>query len=229
MKVLIAEDDPPMREGITELLSREGFEVLAVSNGREAIEHYQTQRPDFVVLDIMMPEMTGYDVVRTIRRRDASTPVIFLSAKSEEIDRVLGLELGADDFIMKPFGARELIARIRAVARRTLARSSSPQQARFVMDDLVIEPKELRAYRDSSETMIELSVREVSILRVLYDNRDLALDRDELYNQVWGHDHYPNSRTLDQHISKLRRKIEKDPKTPRIIRTIVGVGYRFDS
>lgn len=226
MKVLIAEDDRPMREGLVELLAREGFEVLAAADGPEAVALYRGHAPDFVVLDIMMPGMSGYDVCKTIRAEDALTPVMFLSAKSEEIDKVLGLELGADDYLMKPFGARELIARMRAIARRALAHKPRAATERFVMDDLIVEPKDLRARR--GDAIIELSVREVDILRAFHERAGATLDRDQLYDIVWGIASYPNSRTLDQHISKLRKKIERDPKNPRIIRTVHGVGYRFE-
>ena len=226
MKVLVAEDDRAMREGLAEVLSREGYEVLAVSDGQQALDMYRREPPDVIVLDIMMPRLSGYDVCRSIRAQDAITPVLFLSAKSEEIDRVLGLELGADDYLMKPFGSRELVARIRAVTRRALAHRSNPQSERFMMDDLEVEPLELRAKR--GEEIIELSVREVDILRAFKARPGAAFDRDELYTTVWGGEHYPNSRTLDQHISKLRKKIEQDPKRPRIIRTVHGVGYRYD-
>lgn len=226
MIVLIAEDDRPMREGLEEVLSREGFRVVAAEDGQEALELYRQSPPDFVVLDIMMPRMSGYDVCKAIRSQDGVTPVIFLSAKSEEIDKVLGLELGADDYLMKPFGTRELVARIRAVARRALAHAAPARTQRFVMGDLTIEPGDLRARRDNA--CFELSVREVDILRAFFDHRGKALNRDDLYSLVWGIDHYPNSRTLDQHISKLRKKVEVDPKSPRIIRTVHGVGYRYE-
>lgn len=227
MKVLIAEDDRPMREGLVELLGREGFEVIAAADGEEAVRLYRTGGVDFVVLDIMMPKLSGYDVVRAIRAEDAHTPVMFLSAKSEEIDKVLGLELGADDYLMKPFGTRELIARIRAVARRALAHAPAARLERFRMDDLVVEPKELRARR-GDDTPIELSLREVDLLRAFHAHAGQTLDRDRLYDLVWGHDAYPNSRTLDQHVSKLRKKVERDPRSPRIILTVHGVGYRFE-
>ena len=225
MKVLVAEDDRAMREGLTEVLEREGFEVLSARDGEEALARYRSHPPDFVILDIMMPRMTGYDVCRAIRASDGATPVMFLSAKSEEIDKVLGLELGADDYLMKPFGTRELVARIRAVARRALAQRPSGRE-RFDMDDLIVEPKELRACR--GDTPIELSVREVDILRLFYDHAGRTIDRDELYDRIWGETFVPSSRTLDNHIMRLRKKIERDPKAPRIIRTVFGLGYRFD-
>lgn len=225
MRVLVAEDDRPMREGLTEVLEREGFRVTAAADGTEAFRMYQDQAPDFVVLDIMMPGMSGYDVCRAIRSEDETTPVMFLSAKSEEIDKVLGLELGADDYLMKPFGTRELVARIRAIARRALAHRPSGSE-RFQMDDLLIEPRELRARR--GETAIELSVREIDILRALYDHAGQVVDRNKLYDLVWGVDHMPSSRTIDVHVSKLRKKVEVDPRHPRIIRTIHGVGYRYE-
>lgn len=225
MKVLIAEDDLAMREGLTEVLTREGFEVIAAEDGLAAVRMWREQQPQLVVLDIMMPGLSGYDVCKEIRARDPHLPVLFLSAKSEEIDKVLGLELGADDYLTKPFGNRELVARMRAVARRALARHPAAPE-RFVMVDLEVEPKELRARRGT--VLIELSVREVDLLRAFHENRGRSLDRDALYDLVWGIEHYPSSRTLDQHVSKLRKKIELDPKSPRIIRTVHGVGYRYD-
>lgn len=225
MKVLIAEDDGPMRQGLQEVLEREGFRVSAACDGAEALRMYRDLAPDFVVLDIMMPAMSGYDVCKTIRSEDESTPVMFLSAKSEEIDKVLGLELGADDYLMKPFGTRELVARIRAVARRALAQRPQGSE-RFKMDDLLVEPRELRARR--AETQIELSVRDIDFLRALYDHAGEVVDRDKLFDLVWGVEHTPNSRTIDVHISKLRKKIEIDPRNPRIIRTVHGAGYRYD-
>ncbi|MGB1110540.1 MAG: response regulator transcription factor [Gammaproteobacteria bacterium] len=227
MKVLIAEDDRLIRQGLNDLLSGEGYTVIESSDGQDALARYESERPDFVLLDIMMPGMDGYAVCREIRRKDEQTPVIFISAKSEEIDRVLGLELGADDYIMKPFGSREVIARMRAVTRRLLAGKApaDDDNAPFQMDDLSINPRELRAQR--GDELMDLSLRDLRILRALWQYPGEVLDRDALFNAAWGRDYLPSSRTLDQHVSKLRKRIELDAKAPRIIQTVHGVGYRF--
>jgi two-component system, OmpR family, alkaline phosphatase synthesis response regulator PhoP len=190
---------------------------------------HQTERkdsPDFVCLDIMMPGMNGYDVCREIRRSDPNVPVIFISAKSEEIDTVIGLELGADDFIVKPFGVKEVVARIRAVTRRRFTTKPSTLPASFRLGDLEVSPAELRARRGS--TTMELSLRDIKILTLLHENRGVVLSRDTFFNKCWGLDHVPNSRTLDQHIAQLRKRIEVDAKNPTIVRTVHGVGYRYD-
>ncbi len=228
MKVLVAEDDANIRAGIVEVLEREGYQTVEAATGDEALELYAEENPDFICLDIMMPGIDGYEVCKRIRRDNESVPMIFISAKSEEIDRVLGLELGADDFIIKPFGVRELIARIRAVTRRCLAgRSSKSASGPFVLGDLKIAPADLRGYRGSD--VIELSLRDVRILELLYVRRGQVVDRETFFNECWGLDYMPNSRTLDQHISQLRKRIERDHKNPVIIRTAHGVGYRYDA
>jgi len=228
MKVLIAEDDPLIREGLEEILRAEGYDTVGVADGQAALTAFETHKPDFVLLDIMMPQVNGYDVCRTLRQRDARVPIIFISAKSEEIDRVLGLELGADDFIQKPFGVKEVVARIRAVTRRCLrAPKAEPHGLTdFRMGDLEIAPAELRARR--GEAVFDLSLRDVRILTLLHARAGKVVDRDAFFRECWGYDHIPNSRTLDQHISKLRRRIELDPKDPRLIRTVHGVGYRYE-
>jgi DNA-binding response OmpR family regulator len=225
MKVLLAEDDRHIREGLRDILLAEGYETLTASDGREAVRMYLADAPHFVLLDIMMPGANGYDVCREIRARDADVPIIFISAKSEEIDRVVGLELGADDFIVKPFGVKEVVARIRAVTRRCLRTRGPAQPPPFTMADLEVFPAELRARRGN--TTIELSLREVGILRLLHENVGRVVDRDTFFNRLWGLEHAPNSRTLDQQISKLRRRIEADPAQPRLIRTVHGAGYRY--
>jgi two-component system, OmpR family, alkaline phosphatase synthesis response regulator PhoP len=227
MKVLIAEDDPHTRAGLAEILEGEGYQVVVAENGNEALRLFAKSSPDLVCLDIMMPGMSGYDVCREIRRSDPSVPVIFISAKSEEIDTVIGLELGADDFIVKPFGVREVVARIRAVTRRRFASApASVLPASFRFGDLVVSPSELRARR--GETVIELSLRDVKILGLLQENKGVVITRDTFFNKCWGLDHLPNSRTLDQHIAQLRKRIEIDPKNPGLIQTVHGVGYRYD-
>ncbi|MAY42473.1 response regulator transcription factor [Neptuniibacter sp. UBA6509] len=230
MKVLIAEDDMNIRLGLSDLLESEGYEPIEAEDGQQAIEHFTLGQPDIVLLDIMMPKMDGYTVCRKIRQLDENVPVIFITAKSEEIDQVLGLELGADDYIKKPFGTREVIARIKAVTRRCLQQTTSIESSNsdsFQMADLTIFPDQLRAQR--SDTKLELSLRDIKILQLLYRQEGKVVDRDMIFNECWGRDYLPSSRTLDQHISKLRKHIETDPKHPTIVKTVHGLGYRYDN
>lgn len=233
MKILIAEDDLHIRQGLSDLLSQEGYEIETAENGKIALELFKKQKPQFVILDIMMPEMDGYSVCREIRAVDNDIPIIFLSAKSEEIDRVIGLELGADDYISKPFGTREVVARIRAITRRFL-KTSAPtsstatetQADSFKFGELEVLPNELRAKKDN--VYIDLSLREIKVLQTLAKHQGEVVSRDLLFNECWGYDHMPNSRTLDQHISKLRKLIEDDPSDPQLIKTVHGAGYRYE-
>jgi len=226
MKVLVAEDDRFTREGLVEVLQGEGYQVVAAENGMVAVHEFTVQQPDLVCLDIMMPEKSGYDACKTIRASNPDIPILFISAKSDEIDKLVGFELGADDFITKPFSVREVIARIRAITRRCYANANEQPPENFTMADLEIAPAELRARR--GEQVIELSLRDVRILQLLHDHAGQAMDRQRLFRHGWGEDFFPNSRTLDQHVSQLRKRIELDPKNPIIIRTVHGVGYRYD-
>ena len=230
MKILIAEDDLYIREGLAELLELEGYQTQQAENGQQALDYYHQHDCELILLDIMMPELDGYSVCKAIRKLDDNIPIIFISAKSEEIDQVVGLELGADDFIFKPFGTREVVSRIRAVTRRCLRqqRDISEQGRRdtLKMNDLMIFPDELKARRGNQT--FELSLRDSKILLLLAQNKGKVVDRDTLFNHCWGRDYLPDSRTLDQHISKLRKLIEQDHKHPVIIKTVHGVGYRFD-
>ncbi|KXJ51579.1 MAG: DNA-binding response OmpR family regulator [Neptuniibacter pectenicola] len=229
MKILIAEDDLNIRMGLSDLLDNEGYTCLEAENGEAALSVYIKHQPDLVLLDIMMPIMDGYTVCRKIRQLNETVPVIFITAKSEEIDQVLGLELGADDYIKKPFGTREVIARIKAVARRcrpTPQPKVSPDAETFWMNDLHVLPAQLQAQRDAMT--FELSLRDLKILQLLHREKGKVVDRDMLFNECWGRDYLPSSRTLDQHISKLRKVIELDAKAPKLIQTVHGIGYRFN-
>lgn len=227
MNILIAEDDARTREGLRLALVRAGHHVTTAADGRLALEAFQNDEPDIVCLDIMMPKMSGYEVCRAIRKVDKRVPVLFLSAKSEEVDRVLGLELGADDFLSKPFGVPELLARIAAIVRRCAWLMESPtNQQSFEMHDLRVVPTELRAYRGGKA--IKLMARDVKVLRIFHERRGQVVDRNTICDEAWGIDFFPNSRALDQHISLLRRKIEQDPLEPKIITTVRGAGYRFE-
>jgi DNA-binding response OmpR family regulator len=225
MKIMVAEDDRLTRQGLVDIFEDEGYETVAAADGKEALACFVENNPDVVCLDIMMPDISGYDVCREIRRVNESVPILFISAKSEEIDKVLGLEIGADDYIVKPFGVKEVVARIRAVTRRH-ARSQPTAGIYFKIGDLQVHPDELRAVR--GKKIIELSLRDVSILKLFADSKGKVLDRDTIFNKCWGIDYMPNSRTLDQHISQLRKRIEKDPGHPAIIITVHNAGYRYD-
>jgi DNA-binding response OmpR family regulator len=226
MKILIAEDDPNILAGLGDLVSGEGYDAVLAMDGEQAMALFGSERPDFVLLDIMMPKMDGYSVCREIRKLDGQVPVVFLSARSEEIDRVVGLELGADDYITKPFGTREVMARIRAITRRLLNSQQRQQPACFSFGDLRVFPGELRARR--GEESIDLSLRDVRILEHFSRHAGEVVTRDQLFDHCWGYSHMPNSRTLDQHISKLRKRIEPDPANPRWITTVYGAGYRYE-
>ena len=227
MRVLIAEDDIHLRNGLAEILRGEGYETVLAENGVEALALFESESPDLVCLDIMMPEENGYEVCRKIRRQDPNIPLIFISAKSEEIDKVLGLELGADDYIIKPFGTREVVARIRAVTRRFHAARETTAPASFQLADLEIFPRELRARR--GDQIIDLSLRDIRILELLHQKTGQVVDRETFFRECWSLDFIPNSRTLDQHISQLRKRIEINPKAPEIIQTVHGVGYRHSA
>lgn len=227
MLILIAEDDTNLRRGLADLLQLEGFDTITAECGASAVATFDSAAPDFCILDVSMPVMDGFEACKRIRARDTKVPILFLTARNEEIDRVLGLGLGADDYMGKPFGAKELLARIRAILRRTPASAKGePAGEAFVMADLRIDPRALRAYR--GKNVIALTIREIAVLLLLYRNPNVVFSRNRLYDECWGQEHFSNSRALDQFISALRRKIEVDPKQPRIISTVHGAGYRFD-
>jgi DNA-binding response OmpR family regulator len=225
MRILVAEDDRFTREGLAEVLRNEGYDVDTAIDGTDALRQFTAHAPELVCLDIMMPGRSGYEVCRAIRSAAPDLPIIFISAKAEEIDRLVGFDLGADDFIVKPFSVREVVARVRAVARRCYA-SQQQQPEEFLMGDLMVFPSELRARR--GEEVIDLSPRDVRLLQLLHDHAGEALDRNVMFRHGWGEDYFPNSRTLDQHISQLRKRIERDPRNPELIRTVHGVGYRYE-
>ncbi|MES2920991.1 MAG: response regulator transcription factor [Verrucomicrobiota bacterium] len=222
MNILIAEDDPLTLDALATCIESEGFTTLRAADGRQALDLWRGGKPDLLCLDIMMPGVDGYEVCRRVRASDRAVPILFLSAKNQEIDVVVGLDLGADDFIRKPFTRSEVMARIRAALRRAAPREASDH---FSLDDLTVRPRALSAERDG--TTIELTPREVSMLRLLHHHRGEAVSRDAFLDACWGLDYFPDSRTLDQHIFLLRKKIERDPANPMIIQSVRAVGYRY--
>ena len=223
MRVLIAEDDGNLRGGLAELLRAEGFTCDTAEDGTAAHEAFRDRRHDVVILDVVMPGQDGLTLCRKLRAESPEIQILLLSARGEEHDRVLGLELGADDYLAKPFSPRELVARVKAMARR--ATGAAPETEPFSMGDLSVEPAALRATRGAEE--ITLTPRELKVLTLLHRHAGRAVSRDQLLDECWGRAHLANSRALDQYISSLRRKIERDPAEPRIIGTVRGVGYRF--
>ena len=232
LKILVAEDDPHTRTALAEVLRSEGHSVTEASDGHHAKYMFDHQEHDLACLDVMMPGLSGYDLCKHFRETRPRMPILFITAKAEEIDKVVGLELGADDYIVKPFGAKEVVARIRAVARRTIdgygVADGLPKlpQGDFRMMDLEILPRQLRARR--AEQIIELTPRELRILQLLASKPGEVVGRVEMFRVAWEDNHIPNSRTLDQTISQLRKRIELDPKNPEIIQTVYGSGYRFE-
>lgn len=223
MTILLAEDDPLTLEAMAACLEDEGFQTITASNGNEALKLWEKHQPQLMCLDIMMPGIDGFEVCRRVRAKDPGIPILFLSAKNESADVVVGFGLGADDFIRKPFTRAEVVARIRAALRR-----SQPIDGRssfFQMGDLTIHPNALIAKRDTDT--IELSQREVAMLELLHRNQGIPVSRDSFLDTCWGVDYFPDSRTLDQHVLMLRKKIETDPKHPKIIETVRGTGYRY--
>jgi DNA-binding response OmpR family regulator len=228
-KILVVDDEEAILLGVGDLLASEGYRVSTARDGREALERFAADRPDLVLLDVMMPEMSGYDVCRAIRRTDPVTPVVMLTAKAEEVDKVVGLELGADDYVVKPFGTGELTARVHAALRRAHARASRPDDRAdlppIAFGNVEIDPRTLKGRRGTHEFAV--TPREVHLLRLFSDHTGDALDRAAILEEVWGVRYEGTTRTLDQHIVKLRQKVEDDPANPRHILTVHGVGYRF--
>jgi two-component system, OmpR family, alkaline phosphatase synthesis response regulator PhoP len=228
IQILVAEDEANLREGLVDTLESEGYRVNAVGDGAAALQVFASGGIDLVLLDIMMPEKSGFDVCREIRKHNTRVPIIMLTAKGEEIDKVLGLELGADDYITKPFGLHELRARIAAVLRRCLPEPAAVAE----LPDIVhfgaaqIDRKSYRGHLSSR--VFSLTARELKLIDAFCRHPSQVLSRNELLNLVWGIDYHGTTRTLDQHIAQLRKKIEADPSSPEVILTVHGVGYRYN-
>jgi DNA-binding response OmpR family regulator len=224
-RILVIEDDRAILRGLVDNLKYESYEVLSATDGTEGYAMVREQKPDLVILDLMLPGMSGYELCRKMRQKGDVTPILMLTARGEEMDRVLGLDLGADDYVTKPFSVPELMARVRALLRRVQAPHADalPDELRF--DDVVIDFKRFEARK--GDTTLKLSRKEFGVLRLLAARMGLVVTRDELLNEVWGYDQYPTTRTVDNHIASLRAKLEDDPAEPRHLLTMHGVGYKL--
>lgn len=224
-KILVVEDEANMRLGLVDNLEFEGFQTESASDGEEGLKKIKENNFDLVILDVMMPKMSGFDVCRNMRKAGISTPVIFLTAKAEEIDKVLGLELGADDYVTKPFSLRELLARVKAVLRRGESGTPSTEKAVHTIGRLDVNFGSYNASINGKP--VQMTHKEFEILHYLWKNKNSTVSREELLNEVWGYDEVPTTRTVDNFILKLRQKIETDPNHPRIILTVHGIGYKL--
>jgi two-component system response regulator RegX3 len=223
--ILVVEDEESFVEALTVGLRREGFRVRVARDGVEALELFDSVRPDLVLLDVMLPRISGVDVCREIRTR-SRVPIIMVSAKTSEIDTVVGLEVGADDYVSKPYRLRELVARMRAALRRAPGPEASRPEGAIEVGDVRLDPERHEVFvRDRPVT---LPLKEFELLEVLLDNAGRVLTRDVLIDRVWGADYVGDTKTLDVHVKRLRAKIELDPSKPRSIVTIRGLGYKFD-
>jgi DNA-binding response OmpR family regulator len=198
--------------------------VLTANNGEAGLAAIRQSKPDLLILDLMLPKLSGYEVCRKLRAEGNALPILMLTARGEEADRVLGLDLGADDYMVKPFAIRELLARVRALLRRAQpGRPASPDELRF--SDVVVDFRKYEAHKGGKR--LELTRKEFGVLRMLSARDGEVVARDELLNEVWGYENYPSTRTVDNHIASLRAKIERDPAAPRHLQTVHGVGYKF--
>lgn len=225
VSVLVVDDEPAFREGLRQALKQEGFVVHLAADGEEALEVFDAYRPDLVLLDVMLPRMSGIDVCRRIRTVD-DTPVIMVSARNEEIDAVVALEVGADDYVAKPYRVRELVARMRTVLRRSGDRRDGDG------DSAVLEAGDLRVDKERHEVVrggepIQLPLKEFQLLTLLLENEGIVVTRQTLIDRVWGYDYVGDTKTLDVHIKRLRSKIEPNPEKPERIVTIRGLGYKL--
>lgn len=222
-KILIVEDEPNMVAGLRDNFEYEGFEVITAGDGRAGLGRALADSPDLVLLDVMMPNLSGLDVCKQLKVRRPSLPIIMLTARGQEIDKVVGLELGADDYVTKPFSIRELVARVKAVLRRTQALPR--EQERYSFGDVEVDLRSCRVRRNGKA--VEFSSMEFELLRHFLCHPGESLSRDHLLDEVWGYEHYPTTRTVDAHIVRLRQKLEPVPDEPRFFLTVHGVGYKF--
>ena len=222
-RILIVEDEPAMVQGLRDNFEYEGYEVISAADGAEGLDRALGDQPDLVVLDVMMPKMSGLDVCKQLKAKKPGIPIIMLTARGQEIDKVVGLELGADDYVTKPFSIRELMARVKAVLRRVSPQSPLAEVYRFSDVEVNVRSNEVSRGGEA----VELSSKEFALLAYFVAHPAETLSRDRLLDSVWGYENYPNTRTVDAHIVHLRQKLEPNPEEPRFILTVHGSGYKF--
>jgi DNA-binding response OmpR family regulator len=225
-KIMIVEDDPHILLGLEELLRSEGFQVASCSHGDTAVDAVLKHKPSLIVLDVMLPGKSGYDICKDLRSQNVSAPILMLTAKGQELDKVVGLNLGADDYVTKPFGVRELLARIQTLLRRTKAHDSAGQgDAQFTVGSALIDPKTFELKR--GKRVESLTAKELKLLQAFHQHPGEVLSRDRLLNDVWGYNYYGTTRTLDQVIVQLRKKLGDNGDAPKHLLTVHGVGYKL--
>ena len=233
-KILIVDDEPSIRELLQYNLEAGGFSVIQAETGTEALLRFAEHTIDGVILDLMLPDMDGLDVLRRIRQdsQNPSVPVIMLTVKSEEVDKIIGLELGADDYLAKPFGVRELLARLKAILRRTSSLSpppstpkATPENDQIQISDMMIQERSRSVHKAGQE--VELTLKEYELLVLLAKHPGQVYSREDLLTHIWGYDYLGETRTVDVHIRQLRRKLEDDDSNPQIIKTVRGIGYKI--
>ena len=222
-RLLLVEDEPGLVMTLTDRLTAEGYDVESATDAKTALESASTGRFDAILLDVMLPGGNGFDICRTVRQRGVQTPILMLTARGQVVDRVVGLKLGADDYLVKPFEMAELLARIEALLRRSAASPQAADVAHF--GDVVVDFR--RAEVTKGGAIVELSAREFKLLRYFVEHKGAALSRDELLNEVWGYNAMPTTRTVDVHVAWLRQKLEDNPRHPQFILTVHGLGYKF--
>lgn len=221
--VLVVEDDPSIQRGLELNLQVEGYQVITASDGEEGLRHALDRRPDILLLDVMLPKISGFDICRQVRKQGLTMPIIMLTAKTQEIDKIMGLELGADDYVTKPFSVAEVVARVNACMRRS--KRFETTEADYSFDGFSLDVKGQVLRRDNKQ--IELSQKEFLMLKLFLENEGKVLSRQEILAKVWGFDYYGTDRTVDNFINKLRQKVEPDINKPSHILTMRGSGYKF--
>jgi len=222
-RILVVEDDPAILRGLSDNLRLESYEVVTAGDGEAGDRLAHEAQPDLIVLDLMLPKLSGYELCRRLRSGGLTTPILMLTARGEEVDRVLGLDLGADDYVTKPFSVRELLARIRALLRRAHPPRPLPDEIRF--NDIVVDFRSYEARK--SGVPVDMTPKEFQLLRLLAARAGEVVSRGELLEDVWGYETLPNTRTVDNHVATLRAKLEPDTSGTRHIQTVHGVGYKF--
>ena len=223
VKILVVEDEPAMVAGLRDNFEFEGYEVITANDGIDGLQRALDASPDLVVLDVMMPRMSGLEVCKQLRAKRASIPIIMLTARGQEVDKVVGLELGADDYVTKPFSIRELLARVKSVLRRTAVVPKDQDQYSF--SDVEVDLRRCRVLK--SGKVLDVSSKEFELLKYFICHAGETLSRDRLLEEVWGYENSPTTRTVDTHLVHLRQKLEPDPEQPQYFLTVHGTGYRF--